>query len=98
MRAQSKVTLEGTSVTLRVKSEQTAPAQSVSNPMMPGATMDVEKMTGTGTGTLVLRLDGLVPTSEMSNTSLALMTMNIGGQTQKMGLEMKMKVSTAPKK
>ena len=92
------IKIEGTSVTVRVKSEQTAPAQSVSNPMMPGATMDVEKMSGTGTGTLVLRLDGLVPTSELSNTSLALMTMNMGGQTQKMGLEMKMKISIGPKK
>jgi len=92
------VKIDGTSVTLRAKSEQTAPAQTVANPMMAGATMDVEKMSGTGTGTIVLRLDGLVPTSETSIDSLASMTMNMGGQAQKLGLAMKMKMSVAPKK
>src|SRR5262249_50062203 len=56
--------IDGNAVTLSVKTDQTAPAQDISNPAMPaGASMHLAKMSGTGTGTVALRLDGLVPTS-----------------------------------
>ena len=91
--------VDGASATFRVKFDQTAPPQNVSNPSLPaGATVDVEKMTGSGSGSLTLRFDSLVPTSEMSSTTSMSMVVNVAGQSQKMGVDTKVKISTTAKK
>lgn len=91
------VSIEGAVVNLRAKIEQNTPPQVINNPMLPaGASMEIEKMTGSGSGTLAIRLDGLVPTSEISSTSSASMIMNMGGQTQNVNTDTRMKINVAP--
>ena len=93
------VSATGNAVQLRVKSETTAPPQAVSNPMLGAdAQVQVEKLTGTNTGTVTVQLDGLVPTGEMSGTTNTTMSLTMGGQTQQMGMDIKMKTTVAPVK
>ena len=99
-RVECEVTsISASAVSLRVKVEQTTPPQSISSPQLPaGASMEIEKMAGTGTGTSTINLGTLVPTSEIQSTNAASMIMSMGGQTQKMAVDTKVKVSIAPKK
>lgn len=85
--------------TIRIKVEQTAPPQGISNPALPaGTTVNIEKLAGTGTGTIALRFNSLVPTSEMSSSTAMAMAMDLGGQTQRMAVDTKVKLSIAPRK
>jgi hypothetical protein len=93
------VSIEGNAVTLKTKSEQTAPAQSVSNPALPaGREKSHEKQSGSGTGTLIIRLDSLVPNAEMNSTISTSMVMSMGGMTQPVASDMKLKIVIAPGK
>jgi len=93
------VSVSGSTVSLKVKADHTAPPQSVVNPDLPaGSEMRLDKMAGSGAGTIVIQLDSMVPTSEMSSTTLAEMTMSMGGQTQAISAESKIKISVAPRK
>jgi hypothetical protein len=93
------VSIAGTTVTLAVKGEMTAPPQAISNAALPaGAEMYLEKLTGTGEGTVVVRLDALVPTSELTQTSSMAMTMSMGGQTQPITADNTVKITIAPVK
>lgn len=98
-----RVTCELTSVdaqgaTIKTSVEQTIPPQSVTNPALQGATVNVEKGAGTSAGTLSLRFNSLVPTSETSGSTAMAMVVDMAGQSQKMSVETKLKVSVAPKK
>jgi len=98
-----RVTCELTAVdaqgaTIKTSVEQTIPPQSVTNPALQGATVNVEKGAGTSAGTVTLRFNSLVPTSETSGTTAMAMVVDMGGQTQKMSVETKLKISVAPKK
>ena len=44
-------------------------------------------MSGTGTGTITIRLDSLVPTSTIEMKSSMVMNMNVAGQTQSMATD-----------
>jgi hypothetical protein len=93
------VSIEGGVVSLKVKTEQTAPPQSVVNPMLPpGSEVRLEKLSGSGSGTIAIRLDSVVPTSQMDAISKTVMTMTINGQTQPVSTDTKLKVSIAPGK
>lgn len=93
------VSIDGNAVSLKVVTEQTAPPQPISNPALPaGAEMNLEKVTGSGTGTILIRLDSLVPTSQLESATTMAMTMSMGGQSQPITTDMKMKVSVAPGK
>ena len=93
------VAFDGKTATLKTKTEQTAPPQAISNPAMPpGVDLQLQKMTGTGSGTITLRLDGLVPTSEGSMESTAVMQGNLGGEIQQMTVTTSMKIAIAPGK
>lgn len=93
------VSIEGSTVSLKITSEQTAPPQAVSNPALPaGSEMYMDKMAGSGTGTTVIHLDSLVPTSEMNSTSSMSMTMSLGGQSQAITTDNKIKITIAPAK
>lgn len=88
------VSVDGPTVTLKVKTEQTAPAQPISNPGLPeGTETSLEKLSGTGSGTVVIRLDSLVPTSELDSTTSTVMTINMGGQTQSVSVDGTMKLT-----
>jgi hypothetical protein len=104
MRTFQKITVElmsvqGKLVTLGVKTEQTAPPQPVNNPQMPaGATLQLVSLSGTGTGTMKISLDSLVPTSEMNAKTTTVMDMSMSGQSQRMSVDTTMKVTIAPPK
>jgi hypothetical protein len=89
--------VNGQSVTIRMKTEQNAPPQSVENPALPGATLRIEKLTGSGTGTMTITFASLVPASEMSSTTGMAMSVDMGGQTQQMAVDTKMKLSISKK-
>jgi len=90
---------DGKSATLKVKIDQTGPPQSMSNPSLPpGATVRVESMTGSGTGTMTVPLDGLVPTSQADSKTTMVMSIDAGGGPQRMTVETSVQVKIAPGK
>jgi hypothetical protein len=92
------VSVDAQGVTLKTNVEQTIPQQSMSNPALPGATMNIEKGGGVSAGTTTVRFNSLVPTSESTGSTAMAMTIDMGGQMQKMSVETKLKVSIAPQK
>jgi len=92
------VSIEGLTVSLKMKSEQTGPPQTIPNPILPGTDINLESLTGTSTGTVVIRLDSLVPTSEVQAKSSTVMSMSLGGQAQSIATEMTSKLTVAPSK
>lgn len=90
---------DGNTISLAVKTEQTAPAQPVNNPQLPaGATMSLVNLSGSGTGTMTIKLDSLVPTSEMNAKTTTVMDMSMSGQQQRMSVDTTMKVTISPPK
>ena len=86
--------LDGDMVTLTVSVEQTAANQTIDNPdLPPGASMRLRRLTARGSGTIQLDLTSLVPTSEISTTSNAVMDIDMAGDSQSMGVETKLKVT-----
>ena len=93
------VSVTGTGVQLRLKSETTAPPQKVTNPMLgPDAQVQIDKLTGNNTGTVTLQLDALVPNSEASGNTNSQMSLTMAGQSQQMAVDIKMKTTMAPVK
>ncbi len=91
--------IEGDTVRLKGTVEQTAPAQAVSNPALPaGATMQIESLTGTSSATMTVRLDSLVPTSEVTGSSTSVMVVSMNGQQQRMNVTTNLKMGIAPLK
>jgi hypothetical protein len=79
------VSLSGKTVTLKTTIEQTAPPQAFVNPALPpGTDVRLQKFTGTGTGSITLRLDSLVPMSEATIQDDAVMQISMAGGTQTM--------------
>lgn len=93
------VALDGHVLTLKAKVEQTAPPQSVNVPNLPpGVDASLSKMTGSGTGTVSLRLNALTPTSAMESATSMSMDVSMNGQTQSVTTQIKLKVTIAPGK
>jgi hypothetical protein len=97
-KAEYEVTaMDASSATVKVKIDQQAPPQAFSNPMMPaGVDATIEKMSGTGTGTLTIRFDALVPTSSVETMSSMVMTMS--GQSINSDTRMKMTIAPGVRK
>jgi hypothetical protein len=90
--------LDGRTMTLKSTIDQTAPSQAVTNPAPPpGADMHLQKMTGTGNGTITLHVDGLVPTSDTTMQNNTMMPIRMGGYTQTT-TALTMKVGISPLK
>jgi len=93
------VAVDGKTVTLKTRITQTAPAQAISNPAMPpGAAIQLVDMKGSGLGTALLRLNGLVPTSDGTVDSTMVMAIDMGGVSQQMAVTTSMKMIVAPGK
>jgi hypothetical protein len=93
------VAFDGKTVTLKTKTEQTAPAQAILNPAMPpGTDIQLQQMTSSGAGTMSLRLNGLVPTSDAKVESTMVMLANIGGNSQQMSVTTSLRMTVAPGK
>lgn len=91
------VSADGKSVKLSVTIDATAPPQPVVNPMMPpGADVRLESMTSSGSGTVTLHLNSLVPTSEMNTKASTTMSINMGGASQQVIVDATTKVNIAP--
>ena len=98
-----KIDVELTGVTattavLKVSLEQHAPQQTVALPQLPGANVTLQKMEGSGTGTINIALDGLVPTSDLTSRTNSVMDIDANGNRQSMGVDVTIKVKIAPGK
>jgi hypothetical protein len=60
--------------------------------------MNLDKLSGTGTGTIVVHLDSLVPTSTLESTTSTAMTMSMNGQSVPVTIDGKIKITIAPGK
>ena len=83
---------------LKVTTEQHAPTQKVSLPDLPGATVNLQKLDGTGAGTVNIALDGLIPTSELTSRTNTVMDIEMGGARQNMAMDVTLKLKVAPGK
>jgi hypothetical protein len=93
------VSSDGKAVSLKLATEQMAPAQAVTNPMMPpGTQVMLQKLTGSGSGTVQLRLDSLVPSSQITQQSSTVMELSMSGMTQVMNSDTTVKVTVGPRK
>ena len=91
------MSVEAGVATFKVAVQQTAPKQPVSNPALPaGVTVTIDSWTGTGTGNTKMRMDSLVPTSDLALTANAVMSMDMGGNPQQMGTDIRMKLTITP--
>lgn len=85
--------MDAGSITVKGKIEQQAPPQSFSGPMMPpGIDATIDKMSGSGSGTMTIRLDALVPTSTVETMSSMVMAV----QGQSIASDTRMKMTVAP--
>jgi hypothetical protein len=93
------VALEGKTARLKVTMEQTAPPQPLSNPLLPpGTDARLQKHSGTGSGTIALRLDALVPASDMTMQTNTLMELSLGGAVQAASTATALKITVSPVK
>jgi hypothetical protein len=93
------VSRDPTSCTVKTTLEQTAPAQAVALPgLPPGAEASLEHMTGTGTTTMTIHFDSLVPTSESNMQTTAVMNVGMGGDTQRMTAQATVRLKVGPVK
>jgi hypothetical protein len=92
--------MSGKTVSLKVTTDQTAPPQTIDNPMAAavGGEMTLDKMTGTGTATITLSLDSLVPTSTTTSSQSTAMTMTMAGQSVPVTAEGKITITIGPAK
>ena len=92
------VSREGDRLTLRSILTQNAASQKIQNPAMPGLKVDLEKMTGTGTGSSTFDLARIMPlTGTLAEKMEVVMGMNAGQQKQDMNMKMDMTVTLETK-
>ena len=90
------VARDAESVTIKTTLEQTSPPQKMVNDMLPpGAEVRLESGQGSGTGTVRMRFDRLVPTSDMAMKIVMKMVVDMAGQSQPMGMTMDVKMTIA---
>jgi len=79
------VSIDGGTVSLRVKTDQKGPPQPLNDPSLPvsnqgivfGADNRLQNLSGTGTGTVIVQLNSLAPVSERQSTTSMVITMLI---------------------
>jgi hypothetical protein len=81
---------------LKIATAQHAPPQTVSLPDLPGATVKLQKLDGTGAGTVNIALDSLIPNSELTSRTNTVMDIEMGGARQNMGMDVTLKLKVAP--
>jgi hypothetical protein len=92
------VSVDGDRLTLRITITQSAAGQKIQNPTMPGLAVDLNKMTGAGTGDSTLDLGHIMPVSAtIAEDMETIMGVNVGQQKQTMDMKMNMKVSMESK-
>ncbi|HSY17658.1 MAG TPA: DUF6263 family protein [Candidatus Acidoferrales bacterium] len=92
------VSLDGDRLILRSTILQNAANQKIESPAMPGMKMDLNKMTGAGTGSTTLDLGKIMPSAgSMDEKTEINMGMNIGQQKQAMDMKMNIKITLESK-
>jgi hypothetical protein len=83
------VSVNGDQLTVTAALKQTAAKQKIESPAMPGAKIDLNKMTGKGTGEITSDLTQLFPTKgNMDMHSEMIMGVNAGAQQQALNMSM----------
>jgi hypothetical protein len=92
--------IDGLAVTLKVTTVNTAPAQAIISPLAAatGGDMRLEALRGTGTGTVAVRLDSVVPTSTIEHATSATMSLTVQGQAVPVTVDGKVRIAVAPVK
>lgn len=91
--------LDATSCTFKIASEQSAPPQAVTLPgLPPGVQASLESLSGTGTGTMTVHFDSLVPQSEATMKTATVMNVAMGGDSQRMSVQASIGMKVAPAK
>jgi hypothetical protein len=93
------VSIDGKAVSLKTTTESTAPPQAMTNPALPpGTDVQLQKLTGNGTGTATLHLDSLVPTSNAAVQNSMVMAIAMNGNSQTMTTTVTLKIGVSPSK
>jgi len=96
-RVQCELTaLDASGATIKVTTEQSAPPQTITNPAMAGMQMNIEKVSGGGTGTITVKFGSLTPRSQMTSSTTMNVAVDLGGQMQRMAVKTDIKMSVAP--
>jgi len=83
------ISMEEDTLNLKNSLVQNAANQKIENPSMPGLKMDLNKLTGTGTGDATINLNQILPSKATMNTKSDMaMSMNMAGQKQTMTMKM----------
>jgi Family of unknown function (DUF6263) len=91
------VAFDGRTASLKVKTDQSGPPQAMKNPALPpGVSINLESMAGTGSGTMNVPLDGLVPTAQADSKTTMVMSITDGGPPESMTVETTIKLKIAP--
>ena len=100
--------IDGSMVSLKVKTEQTAPPQSLQSPFVPisnqgitfGGDNRLQKLSGSGKGTTVVRLDSPVAASARDSRGSMAMTMSMTkdglAQTSSLTVDVEARIAIAP--
>ena len=89
--------IEGPAVVLRSHLEQQATSQMMSPEGLPsGVKMRLDSLTGSGSGTIAIRLDELVPRSHAEINSSTAITLITNGRSEPMGVDLRLTLSVAP--
>jgi hypothetical protein len=92
------VAVEGDRITLRSTLSQNAANQKIQNPAMPGLKVDLNKMTGAGTGSSTYDLTHIMPVTGTLDEEIGInMGMNVGQQKQAMDMKMDMNITLESK-
>jgi hypothetical protein len=92
------VSADARSAMLKMTTVQQAAPQKVDLQQLPGASVTLQKLNGTGIGTVNIALDALIPTSEMTSHTNTVMDIAAAGSSQTMGMDMTLKLKVAPGK
>lgn len=92
------VSVEGDIVKVKSNISQSAANQKIESPAMPGMKMDLNKLTGTGTGNITFNLGQIMPTQATSDMQTDIsMGMNVGGQKQAMDMKVALNLTVETK-
>lgn len=91
--------IEQQAVVLKSQLEQLAPPQLMSNAGLPSGTkMRLDSLTGSGSGTLAIRLDELMPMSSAEVSSSTAITLITNGRSEPLTMDVRLTLSVVPAK
>jgi len=93
------ISLEGDVVKVKSNVSQSAANQKIESPAMPGMKVDLNKLTGTGTGNMTFDLGQIMPTQGATDMQTEIsMGINMGDQKQNMDMKVSLNMTVEAKK